>query len=69
MKDDKNAASEVSRECDPAPEGDRFHVTWESPVFDLSGYASSARSALFGLEDLGVRLRLIPFRDRNRSEP
>jgi hypothetical protein len=49
------------------PDADSFpvrdpdiHVTWESPVFDLSGYAASARAALFSLEEAGVRIRLIP---------
>ena len=50
-----------------------IHVTWEGPVFDLSGYAASSRAALRGLERAGVRLRLIPApferrrNDENRS--
>jgi hypothetical protein len=41
-------------------ESHEFHVTWESPVLELSGYAASARAALQGLEEAGVRVRLIP---------
>lgn len=48
--------SEQKRSAD-APD---FHVTWEAPVLDLSGYASSSRAALAGLQRAGVRLRLIP---------
>ena len=54
--------SENPHENHDPPGGPEFHVTWESPVFDLSGYAASSRSALLGLYEAGVRLRLIPSR-------
>jgi hypothetical protein len=51
----------------PDADGEEIHVTWESPVFDLSGYAASSRSALLGLLEAGVHLRLIPFRSVPRE--
>jgi hypothetical protein len=35
-------------------------VTWESPLFDLSGYAAVARSIIVALDGEGVPVRARP---------
>lgn len=65
MSDNQNAKpKEALGEKPPIPE---FHVTWESPVFGLSGYAASSRAALRGLEEAGARLRLLPMEHEKRE--
>lgn len=43
-----------------APEALRLDVTWESPLFDLSGYAAVARSMILALSAEGLRVRAHP---------
>jgi hypothetical protein len=60
QKPSSNKERDASRVEPESGDAAIFNVFWESPVFELSGYAASARAALRGLEDQGVRVRLIP---------
>jgi glycosyltransferase involved in cell wall biosynthesis len=44
----------------PAPRNGAPRLRWVGTVFNATGYADEARTYLFGLEDLGWRIRLDP---------
>jgi len=62
-------------ELDPPPtasasapdEARTFHVTWESPIFGLSGYAATSRAAIKALDEAGVRVRVLPLGHEKES--